>query len=258
MESMTKQVTPSDLPPSSPALVSIQNEVREYFGWTEEDDIESAVSMLRRVEDSTVGIWARHNRAATLSKIFRRIVIREARVAILGAAVEPDEIASVLDGPRLIVAADGAVGAISEMPASLSEKAWSRVVFVVSDADGGEGTYQAVRRSIPFVLHAHGDNREDWDCLLGLAEEQTHPPELVLTHQTQNPIDGMYNPGGFTDGDRAACFLTALGARKENVKLLGTRSDIVGRWSGDTEKSSKLQKLQWMKLILEIQGLWDI
>ena len=54
----------------------------------------------------------------------------------------------------------------------------------------------------------------------------------------------MYNPGGFTDGDRAACFLTALG-RKENVKLLGTRSDIVGRWSGDTEKSSKLQKLQW-------------
>ena len=41
MESMTKQVTPSDLPPSSPALVSIQNEVREYFGWTEEDDIES-------------------------------------------------------------------------------------------------------------------------------------------------------------------------------------------------------------------------
>ena len=121
MESMTKQVFPSDLPPSSPALISIQDEVREYFGWTEEDDIESAVSMLRKVEDSTVGIWARHSRAATLSKIFRRIVIREARVAILGAAVEPDEIASVLDGPRLIVAADGAVGAISEMPASLSE-----------------------------------------------------------------------------------------------------------------------------------------
>ena len=51
MESMTKQETPSDLTPSSPTLVGIQNEVREYFGWTEEDDIESAVSMLRRVED---------------------------------------------------------------------------------------------------------------------------------------------------------------------------------------------------------------
>ena len=123
---MTKQETPSDLTPSYPTLIDIQNEVREYFGWTEENDLESAIAMLRRVEDSTVGIWARHNRAASLSKIFRRIVIREARVAILGAAVEPEEIASILDGPTLIVAADGAVGAISEMPASLSEKAWSR------------------------------------------------------------------------------------------------------------------------------------
>lgn len=255
---MTEQATPSDLQPSSPTLLGIQDEVREYFGWAEEDDIESAFLMLRRVEDSAVGIWARHNRAATLSNIFRRIVIRDARVAILGAAVEPDEIRSILDGPTLIVAADGAVGAISEMPASLSEKAWSRVVCVVSDADGGEGTYQAVRRSIPFILHAHGDNKEDWDCLLGLAEEQTSPPELVLTHQTQNPIDGMYNPGGFTDGDRAACFLTALGAKGENIDLLGTRTDIVGRWSGNTEESLKIQKLEWMKSILEIQGLWDV
>ena len=70
---------------------SIQNEVREHFGWSEEDDIKSAIAMLGRVENSTVGIWARHNRAASLSKIFRRIVIREARIAILGAAVEPDE-----------------------------------------------------------------------------------------------------------------------------------------------------------------------
>jgi len=258
VEGMTNQVTPSGLPPSSTNLVDIQNKVRDYFGWTEEDDIESALLMLRRVEDSNVEIWARHNRAATLSKIFRRIAIREARVAILGAAAEPDEITSILDGPRLIVAADGAVGAISEMPASLSERAWSRVVCVVSDADGGEGTYEAIKRSIPFVLHAHGDNRKDWDCLLEVAEEQTHPPELILTHQTKNPIDGMYNPGGFTDGDRAACFLTALGTRKKNIKLLGTRTDIVGRWSGDTEESSKLQKLQWMKSILEIQGLWEI
>ena len=29
---------------------------------------------------------------------------------------------------------------------------------------------------------------------------------LVLTHQTDEAIPGMHNPGGFTDGDRAACF----------------------------------------------------
>ena len=61
MESMTKQETPSDLTPSSPTLVGIQNEVREHFGWSEEDDIKSAIAMLGRVENSTVGIWARHN-----------------------------------------------------------------------------------------------------------------------------------------------------------------------------------------------------
>ena len=54
MESMTKQETPSDLTPSSPTLVGIQNEVREHFGWSEEDDIKSAFAMLGRVENSTV------------------------------------------------------------------------------------------------------------------------------------------------------------------------------------------------------------
>ena len=87
---------------------------------------------------------------------------------------------------------------------------------------------------------------------------------VVWTRHLSDNSDGAtspYNkpplgplPGGFTDGDRAVCFLSALGASKENIKLLGTRSDIVGRWSGDTEESSKLQKLQWMKSILEIQG----
>ena len=142
------------------------------------------------------------------------------------------------------------------MPASLSEKAWSRVVCMVSDADGGEGTYQAVRRSIPsYYMPTETIEKTGTPSRIGPGTDK--PPELVLTHQTQNPIGGMYNPGGFTDGDRAACFLTALGTRKENIKLLGTRSDIVGRWSGDTEESSKLQKLQWMKSILQIQGLWD-
>tara|TARA_B100000686_G_scaffold318772_1_gene368878 strand:+ start:4160 stop:4927 length:768 start_codon:yes stop_codon:yes gene_type:complete len=254
---MTYSETPSDLTPYSPALVEIQTEVREHFGWTESDDIESAQEMLRRVEESSVEVWARHNRAVSLSKIFRRIVIRESKVAILGAAVEPDEIISILGSPTLIVAADGASGVISEIPETLSEKAWSRVVCIVSDADGGEGTQQAVRRSIPIVLHAHGDNREDWANLLDLSESQTNPPELILTHQTQTDIHGMHNPGGFTDGDRAACFLTALGAKKENIKLLGTRSDVVGRWSGATHEPSKLQKLQWMEKILETQGLWS-
>jgi len=257
LESMTYAQRLTDLEPSLTTLVDLQGDVREHFGWDESVDSESAQAMIRRVEGSHLDKWARHNRAVSLSRLFRRLVIRKAGVAILGAAIEPEELVSILSEPTLIVPADGAAGVISELPDSLSEKAWSRVAFIVSDADGGEGTIEAVRRAVPFFLHAHGDNRKDWDSLLQFAEEQANPPDLILTHQTPESIPGMHNPGGFTDGDRAACILTALGVSNNRIKMLGTRADVVGRWSGKTQEKMKIEKLQWMRRILSIQGLWE-
>ncbi len=257
LESMTHSQSPNSLEPSLPSLIDLQADVRDHFGWDESDDIESAQAMINRVEASPLEKWARHNRAVSLSRLYRRLVIREAGVAILGAAIEAEELVGILSEPTLIVVADGAAGVISEIPDSLSEKAWSRVVFVVSDADGGEGTIDAIRRSIPFFLHAHGDNRSNWSSLLEFAEKQANPPEIILTHQTSENIPGMYNPGGFTDGDRAACILTALGVSNNRIKMLGTRADVVGRWSGKTQEQMKIEKLQWMRRILAIQGLWE-
>ena len=256
LESMTYSQSPTVLEPYLHSLVGLQEDVRKHFGWDESDDLESARDMVHRVEDSLLEKWARHNRAGSLSRIYRRLVSRKANVAILGAAIEPDELVSILAEPTLIVAADGAAGVISEIPGSLSEKAWSRVAFIVSDADGGQGTIEAVRRSVPIFLHAHGGNRSDWASLLEFAEEQATPPDLILTHQTPGNIPGMHNPGGFTDGDRAACILTALGVSNNRIKMLGTRSDSVGRWSGSTQVELKMEKLQWMRRILPIQGLW--
>ena len=256
LESMSYSQSPTVLEPYLHSLVGLQEDVRKHFGWDESDDLESARDMVHRVEDSLLEKWARHNRAGSLSRIYRRLVIRKVNVAILGAAIEPDELVSILAEPTLIVAADGAAGVISEIPDSLSEKAWSRVAFIVSDADGGQGTIEAVRRSVPIFLHAHGDNRSDWASLLEFAEEQATPPDLILTHQPPGNIPGMHNPGGFTDGDRAACILTALGVSNNRIKLLGTRSDSVGRWSGSTQVELKMEKLQWMRRILTIQGLW--
>ena len=256
LESMSYSQSPTVLEPYLHSLVGLQEDVRKHFGWDESDDLESARDMVHRVEDSLLEKWARHNRAGSLSRIYRRLVIRKANVAILGAAIEPDELVSILAEPTLIVAADGAAGVISEIPGSLSEKAWSRVAFIVSDAAGGKGTIEAVRRAVPIFLHAHGDNRSDWASLLEFAEEQATPPDLILTHQTPVKIPGMHNPGGFTDGDRAACILTALGVSNNRIKMLGTRSDSVGRWSGSTQVELKMEKLQWMRRILTIQGLW--
>ncbi len=237
------------------SLIEIQNDVRNHFGWGESDDLTSALELIHRVEASQSENWARHNRAASLSRLYRRLVIRNPHVAILGAAIEPEEVIQILDTQALIVAADGASGVLSELPRSLSDRAWSRMVCIVSDADGGKGTMHAVTRSIPIILHAHGDNREDWLSLVELAESQPNPPDLVLTHQTSSTIDGMHNPGGFTDGDRAACFLTALGVESSYIMMLGTRADIVGRWSGSTNEPMKLEKLQWMEKSLRIQGI---
>jgi hypothetical protein len=77
--------------------------------------------------------------------------------------------------------------------------------------------------------------------------------EVILTHQTPNSIDGMHNPGGFTDGDRAVCIAFALGA--DAVELVGFSTGDVGKWSGVTDVARKLTKLTWMKRILGILSL---
>lgn len=246
---------PTDLTPSTDFLVTIQDEFRSHFGWQESDDLSSAESLLSTVEESGVEKWRRPNRAATVANIQRRLVLREQKVAILGAAIDLDELTNVLNSPTLLIAADGAAGAISLLPDTTAERAWSRLVFIVSDADGGEGTIEAVNRGKPVFLHAHGDNENDWRALLEIAKSAPTAPPLILTHQTTGEIAGMHNPGGFTDGDRAACIAISLGIPVERIAMLGTNTNEVGRWSGTTEKEKKLVKLQWMGRILQALGL---
>jgi uncharacterized Rossmann fold enzyme len=73
---------------------------------------------------------------------------------------------------------------------------------------------------------------------------------LLLTHQCPKPIGGMHNPGGFTDGDRAACLVSSLGVNSSRISLIGFRSDRIGRWTGATDPILKMQKLQWMDEVL--------
>jgi uncharacterized Rossmann fold enzyme len=68
----------------------------------------------------------------------------------------------------------------------------------------------------------------------------------------------MRNPGGFTDGDRAACIAISMGVKVSHIDLLGTRSDVVGKYSGATDPKRKLEKLVWMKNVLEELGFEGI
>ena len=241
---------PTDLLPVVDELLAIQTEVREHFGWKLDPDFNSALSMLKTVEASEINDWTRPRRAATVAGLIRRMVLRPTEVAVLGAAVEAEEVLRVLERPVLLVAADGSAGVLSTLPDSTAERAWSRLACVVSDGDGGQGIIEAVKRGIPVFLHAHGDNVAEWESLLEIAAGASTPSPLVLTHQTSAAIPGMHNPGGFTDGDRAVCMVRSMGVPKEAITMLGTRTDVVGRWSGATDAETKMEKLQWMDKVL--------
>ena len=166
---------PTELLPVDPRLVHIQSDVREHFDWNSSEDLSSARDLLEQVESYDIRPWERPQRTANVATVYRRLVLRETEVAILGAAVEPEEVEEILQRPSLLVAADGAAGVFSMLPGSTAERAWSRLICIVSDADGGEGTYEAVERSKPIFLHAHGDNRTDWEALLDYASRVATP-----------------------------------------------------------------------------------
>ena len=122
---------------------------------------------------------------------------------------------------------------------------------LVTDADGHPYISQAAERKIMHILHAHGDNEEDWAKLVKEISEMKAPPRLILTHQTPDRIEGMLNPGGFTDGDRTICLIGFLGVPIPQISLLGYRSDIVGQWSGATDPERKLRKLIFMQEVID-------
>ena len=203
------------------------------------------------VEQSGVEQWRRPNRCHKSGKYSEKTCSQRAKCCYSWHNRQ-EELTSALESPTLFDCADGVkLEQYLLLPETTAERAWSRLAFIVSDADGGEGTIEAVNRGKTVFLHAHGDNENDWRALLEIAKNAPSPPPLILTHQTTGEIAGMHNPGGFTDGDRVACIAMSLGIPIERITMLGTNTNKVGRWSGTTEKEKKLVKLQWMKTILQ-------
>ena len=83
----------------------------------------------------------------------------------------------------------------------------------------------------------------DWDWMRNFCHETTLKER-----------EGMYTPGGFTDGDRAICLLLAIGVQIERLILVGYDPDLIGRWSGVFDENVKRRKLGWMAKILDRLG----
>jgi uncharacterized Rossmann fold enzyme len=137
---------------------------------------------------------------------------------------------------RYIVAADAATSVLVDADIDID--------MIVSDLDGiVEDQITSNSNGTVTFIHAHGDNQSALDRYVG-----RFVGPVVGTCQCVPPT-GLYNFGGFTDGDRAACICAELGAK--DILLAGFSFDNPSSKPGKSREIKK-RKLLWAKAILEI------
>lgn len=146
-----------------------------------------------------------------------------------GAPTLPEEI-DRLEDAELLFAASTATSRLAETGIDVDVH--------VTDLDKDERlTVDRTAAGRPVVLHAHGDNVE---------RLRDHVPRMdtrfVLPTTQVAPQGGVINPGGFTDGDRAAFLADALGA--DRIVFAG--------WGFDDPDvtDEKRRKLRWAARLL--------
>jgi uncharacterized Rossmann fold enzyme len=110
--------------------------------------------------------------------------------------------------------------------------------IVVTDLDGPfPAILKANQMGSIAVVHAHGDNL---DAL------NSYVPKLVRIIGTVQcrPPPGLYNFGGFTDGDRCVFLARELGAA--SIKLVGFDFEDEG------VTPRKKRKLEWARKLIEL------
>ncbi|MFP4608213.1 MAG: 6-hydroxymethylpterin diphosphokinase MptE-like protein [Candidatus Natronoplasma sp.] len=112
--------------------------------------------------------------------------------------------------------------------------------LMVTDLDGDTALQSEMNsKGIPAVMHAHGDNI---DLINGWAKR--FEGHVISTCQCKPPKKGIYNFGGFTDGDRAAFIADHFDA--EEIILSGW--DLEKPYD---KREIKKKKLQWAKRLLK-------
>jgi uncharacterized Rossmann fold enzyme len=229
-------------------LIAIQDEVRAHFGWELQADVASAKSMKMAFDEAEpfgLSKWNINARNQSLG-VLQLKLLKATAVVFVGAAVESQELEEMVGDGVVFIAADGAVGALPTQ---------ADLACIVSDFDGTTHLELAAKSGATIIAHAHGDNIEAWNECVETWSHFSNPPALVLSHQTPHYFEGMHNWGGFTDGDRALCMAHSLGVNFEDVYLVGYTLSRVGQWSGRTQESLKLAKLQWMAAVVQMLGL---
>ncbi|MDQ1262607.1 MAG: 6-hydroxymethyl-7,8-dihydropterin pyrophosphokinae [Euryarchaeota archaeon] len=110
--------------------------------------------------------------------------------------------------------------------------------IVVTDLDGPfPAILKANQKGSIAVVHAHGDNLDALNRYVPQLER------IIGTVQCR-PMPGLYNFGGFTDGDRCVFLAKELGAA--SIKLVGFD------FEDESVTPRKRRKLMWAKRLIEL------
>lgn len=110
--------------------------------------------------------------------------------------------------------------------------------IVVTDLDGPfDAVLQADLQGAIVVVHAHGDNLD------ALRRCVPQLKRIVGTVQCR-PLEGLFNFGGFTDGDRCVFLAKELGGA--SIRLIGFDFD------DESVTPRKRKKLAWAKKLIDI------
>jgi hypothetical protein len=158
-------------------------------------------------------------------------LVRGRSVVVFGNAPTLDrELDVAREKDAVFVAADGATATLLRRGIIPD--------IIVTDLDGSfPDILTANREGSIVVVHAHGDNL---DAL------QRYVPQLegVIGTAQCRPPEGLYNFGGFTDGDRCVFLAKELGAA--SIKLAGFD------YEDESVTPRKRQKLAWAKRLIEL------
>ncbi|MBP1910022.1 6-hydroxymethylpterin diphosphokinase MptE-like protein [Methanolobus bombayensis] len=159
-----------------------------------------------------------------------KVLIEEKDVLVCGnAPVLAQELDLIDSDDFVIIAADGAT-------AVLVDKGTIPDV-IVTDLDGDvEKEIIANKEGSIMVVHGHGDN---------IDKLNTYVPRLsrIIGSTQAEPLENVFNFGGFSDGDRCAYLAKEFGAA--SITLVGFDFD------DENVDPIKKKKLKWARLLIE-------
>lgn len=200
-------------------------EILEEFSFDREMDEQSAKMLRKLLQD-------RNSLSPKDISIKSDTIIFGAGPSLKRNIKELNEI--VIDSFTLICA-DGAVTALLEEGIIPD--------IIVTDLDGKiEDIINSNRNGSIMVVHAHGNNMENIKKYVPILDN-------ILATTQSNPLENVYNFGGFTDGDR--CLFLAIKLGTKNIFLAGMDfGKIITRYSRPdiAENEGKADNVKEMKL----------